>query len=105
MRVIATNTLIEYWESYPKCEQVLKSWLYEIKLAEWDSLQELENHFLNASILPDKRAIFNINENKFRLIVDIEFRLKIVFVVWFGTHKAYNLIDAKTIKYVKTNKE
>ncbi|WP_369414061.1 type II toxin-antitoxin system HigB family toxin [Desertivirga xinjiangensis] len=36
-------------------------------------------------------------------MVDIEYRLKIVFVVWFGTHEQYDQIDAKTIGYVKAN--
>jgi len=39
------------------------------------------------------------------LIVDIEYRLKIVFVVWFGTHEEYDLIDAKQITYAKANKK
>jgi mRNA interferase HigB len=39
------------------------------------------------------------------LIVDIEFRLKIVFIVWFGTHEAYDNIDAKTISYDRSNKK
>ena len=39
------------------------------------------------------------------LIVDIEYRLKIVFVVWFGTHEEYDLIDAKQITYAKDNKK
>lgn len=46
-------------------------------------------------ILTGKRVVFIINGNKFRLIVDIEFRLKIVFVVWFGTHAEYDLVDSK----------
>ena len=76
MRVIATNTLKEYWEKYR-----------------------------NASILTNKRVVFNINGNRYRLLVDIEFRLKIVFVIWFGTHSEYDLIDAKTISYAKTDKK
>lgn len=55
--------------------------------------------------LTDKRAVFNIHGNTYRLIVDIEYRLKIVFVVWFGTHKQYDKIDAKKVNYVKTNKK
>jgi mRNA interferase HigB len=35
--------------------------------------------------------------------VDIEYRLGIVFIVWFGSHKEYDKIDVKTIKYVKAN--
>ena len=56
-------------------------------------------------IRDSKRVVFNINGNNYRLIVDIEFRLKIVFIVWFGTHNEYDLIDAKTIEYVKSNKK
>jgi len=67
--------------------------------------QELKQQFKSASIISNKRVVFNINGNKFRLIVDIEFRLKIVFIVWFGTHNEYDLIDVKTIEYVKSNKK
>jgi mRNA interferase HigB len=43
--------------------------------------------------------IFNIKGNDYRLIVDIEYKLKIVFIVWLGTHEEYDKIDAKTIHY------
>ena len=105
MRVITLNTLVSYIEQYPRCEQALKSWLYEIKIAEWSTPQELKQMFNSASIISNKRVVFNINGNNYRLIVDIEFRLKIVFIVWFGTHNEYDLIDAKTIEYVKSNKK
>ena len=29
----------------------------------------------------------------------IEYKLKIVFIVWFGTHAEYDVIDAKTVSY------
>lgn len=105
MRVIATNTLKEYWKKYPKTEQALKSWLQEVEYSDWQTPQSLKLHYRNASVLTNKRVVFNINGNKYRLIVDIEFRLKIVFIVWFGTHKEYNLIDAKNTSYVKTHKK
>ena len=43
--------------------------------------------------------VFNIKGNDYRLIVDIEYKMKIVFIVWFGTHAEYDKIDAKTIRY------
>ena len=104
MRVIATNTLKQFWEKYPKCEQSLKAWLQEAEKADWSAPQKLKSQFKNASVLNGKRVIFNINGNKYRLIVDIEFRLQIIFIVWFGTHTEYDKIDSKTISYVKTNK-
>lgn len=63
----------------------------------------LKEHYKNSSIINSKRVVFNIHGNTFRLIVDIEYRLKIVFIVWFGTHKEYDKINAETISYVKTD--
>jgi mRNA interferase HigB len=103
MRVIAVKTLKGYADEFKQAEQPLLSWYEEATLAMWSSPNELKSQYRNASILTDKRVVFNIHGNSYRLIVDIEYRLKIVFVVWFGTHKQYDNINAKTISYVKTN--
>lgn len=105
MRVIAVQTLKAYWHEFPLAEQALLSWYEEAQLAEWNSPNELKVQYRNASVLTNKRVVFNIHGNTYRLIVDIEYRLKIVFVVWFGTHKEYDKIDAKEISYVKANKK
>lgn len=62
-------------------------------------MNELKAKYRNASIINSKRVVFNIKGNEYRLVVDIEYKLKIVFIVWFGTHKEYDTIDAKTISY------
>jgi len=105
MRVIAVNTLRTYWKKYPKTKQSLKAWYQEVEQSNWKTPQSLKLKYRNASILTGKRVVFNISGNKYRLIVDIEYRLKIVFVVWFGTHTEYDLIDSKTVTYVKANKD
>lgn len=93
MRVIAVKTLKAYWEAFPEAEQALFSWYEEARVAEWGSPNELKAQFRNASVLTDKRVVFNIHGNTYRLIVDIEYRLKIVFIVSFGTHKQYDKTD------------
>ena len=103
MRVIAIKTLKDYSVNYPQAEQALLSWFEESSAAYWNSPNELKLQYRNASILTNKRVVFNIHGNSYRLIVDIEYRLKIVFVVWFGTHKQYDQINAKTVGYVKAN--
>lgn len=103
MRVIAIKTLKEYIAEFHQAEQALLSWHEEATTAFWNNPNEVKVHYKNASILSEKRVVFNIHGNSYRLIVDIEYRLKIVFVVWFGTHKQYDRINAKTISYVKTN--
>jgi len=103
MRIIARNTLINYWGNYPEVEQSLKSWYDEVLNANWKSPNELKKQFRNASVVTNKRVVFNIKGNSYRLIVDIEYRIGIIFIVWVGTHKKYDKVNVKEIKYVKTD--
>lgn len=105
MRVIAVKTLKDFFKEFPQAEQALLAWYEEAAIAEWNTPNELKSQYRNASVLTDKRVIFNIHGNTYRLIVDIEYRLSIVFIVWFGTHKEYDKIDAKKVSYVKTDKK
>ena len=101
MRIIKEKTLTEYCKlsKYKQAEEPVKAWIYEVRFSSWDNANELKTKYGNASIISSKRVVFNIKGNDFRLIVDIEYKLKIVFVVWFGTHVEYDKIDARTVSY------
>ena len=99
MRIIAVSTLRNYWIKHKPAEQPLKSWLEEAESSTWGNSAELKAKYRNASIITSKRTVFNIKGNDYRLIVDIEYRLKIIFIVWVGTHSQHDKIDAKTISY------
>jgi mRNA interferase HigB len=98
MRIIKESTLTEYCRDhkYQQAEESVRAWIYEVRFSDWNSANELKLKYGNASIISSKRVVFNIKGNEYRLIVDIEFKLKIVFAIWFGTHKEYNAIDSKT---------
>ena len=101
MRIIKEKTLSDYCKrsKYKLAVEPLKAWVYEVKFSTWNNANELKLKYGNASIVSSKRVVFNIKGNDYRLIADIEYKLKIVFIVWFGTHKEYDKIDAKTIGY------
>ncbi|RLD22815.1 MAG: type II toxin-antitoxin system HigB family toxin [Bacteroidetes bacterium] len=101
MRVIKEKTLAEYCNhvSYWRAKESLQSWVYEVRYSKWSNAGELKLKFRNASIINAKRVVFIIKGNDFRLIVDIEYKLGIIFIVWFGTHKEYDKIDVKTVDY------
>ncbi len=105
MRIISKRTLMNFWNLYPDCEQSLKAWYHEVSSANWSKHAELKNHFASASVINKKRVVFNIQGNNYRIIVDIEYKLKIIFIVWIGTHKQYDNINISEVKYVKTNKK
>ncbi|MCG8699613.1 MAG: type II toxin-antitoxin system HigB family toxin [Bacteroidales bacterium] len=101
MRIIKETTLTEYCKQskYQQAEESVKAWIYEVRYSTWNNANELKATYGNASIISSKRVVFNVKGNDYRLIVDIEYKLKIVFVVWFGTHKEYDKIDVKTVNY------
>jgi mRNA interferase HigB len=101
MRIISKKILKAYYTSEPMAESSLLSWIAAIEDAEFKNHNELKSQFRNASIIDDKRVIFNIHGNKYRLIVKIEYDFDLVFITWLGTHSQYDKIDATTINYKK----
>ena len=101
MRIIKEKTLTEYCKlsKYKQAEESIKAWIYEVRFSVWNNANELKSKYGNASIISSKRVVFNIKGNDYRLIVDMEYKLKIVFVVWFGTHAEYDKVNAKTVSY------
>lgn len=101
MRIIKEKTLNEFCrkDKYKPAEDSLKAWIYETKYSNWNNSNELKTKYRNASIISSKRVVFNIKGNDYRLIIDVEYKLKIVFIVWFGAHEEYDKIDANTVCY------
>ena len=101
MRIIKEKTLSDYCKQnkYKQAKEAINAWIFEVRYSNWNNSNELIYKYGSASILSSKRVVFNIKGNNYRLIVDIEYKLKIVFIVWFGKHKEYNKINAKTVKY------
>lgn len=101
MRIIKEKTLKDYCSSarYHRAADSLRAWIYEVRYSDWNNAAELKATYRNASILSSKRVVFNIKGNEFRLIVDVEYQMKLVFVVRFGTHVEYNTINALKVNY------
>lgn len=101
MRVIAKRTLREFWEIHPDSEQSLIDWYDLVIEQNWTSPNELKSTFGNASIIDSNRVVFNIKGNDYRLITYIDYQFQIIFVLWVGTHKEYDKLDARKINFKK----
>ena len=99
--IIARKTLLEYCKKYPEAKTSLLSWYHELEKSDFKSINELRRTFPDVSIIGDNRIIFNIQGNKFRLIVRIVFDYKEIQIKWFGSHSEYNKIEALTVQNKK----
>lgn len=100
MRVIAVSTLRDFWKRHPDAEQPLKAWFEEVTKVSWTQPSDIKTQYGSASILKNRRVVFNIKGNDYRLIVAIAYRLQIVYVKFVGTHKEYDEVDAETVEMV-----
>ncbi|MHA8075536.1 type II toxin-antitoxin system HigB family toxin [Aquirufa sp. TARAVU-A1A] len=55
--------------------------------------------YRSASILGNHRVVFNIKGNAYRLIVSLNFKQGVCYIIWFGTHELYDLINAELIPF------
>jgi mRNA interferase HigB len=98
MRIVAVSHLRTFWEKYPGAEQHLKSWLDEVKKATWSQPSDIKAQYGSASILKNRRVVFNIKGNDYRLIVAVAYQYQAVYIKFIGTHLEYDAIDADTVE-------
>lgn len=98
MRIIAKSTLTTFCErGFSDAKEPLNAWYHHVLQADWASPADVKRDLASASILRDGRAVFNIGGNKYRLVVWINYRFRIVYVRFVGTHAMYDAIDAQTV--------
>jgi mRNA interferase HigB len=103
MRVIAKKTIVSFYNVYSTSKASLEAFYNEVSAANWEKPSDVIAAYPSADVITGKRFVFNIKGNNYRLIADIEFKKKLVFIVWIGTHADYNKIDVKTVTYAKSD--
>ena len=93
MRVFAKKILREFWYKQTDSEEQLKTWYKEASRANWTTPATIKSEYPKASILKDRKVVFNICGNKYRLIVRINYKRGWVFILFIGTHLEYDKID------------
>lgn len=98
MRVIAKSTLVEYYTKNPLAKTVLEDWYEKTKNAEWTCFADIKRTFNSVDSVGNKRYVFNIKGNDFRLVVMILFTPLTVYIRFVGTHDEYDKIkDLKKV--------
>ena len=80
MNIVAVKFLRAFWEKHPDAEQALRSWVDEARKATWMQPAEIKAQYRSASILKNRRVVFKIKGNDFRLVVSVAYHYQAVYV-------------------------
>lgn len=104
MNVYNRSSLIAFYRRHPDCKGTLEKWYHDILSKSWLKPSDITRDFSTARTLKNNRAIFKINENDYRIIVEINYPKGWVFIKFIGTHAEYDRADAGTINLFNKKK-
>ena len=99
MFVLSKAILMSFVERFPETEEAIFRWYGQTSAANWKNFSEMKNSFNAVDAVGNDRYVFNIKGNHFRLIALIIFKVRTVFVLFIGTHKEYDELDASTVQF------
>ena len=99
MVIISKAILMEFAEKHPDAEAAIIKWYNETQAADWRKFSDLKKTFNAADAVANDRYIFDIKGNQYRLVALIIFKVRTVFILFIGTHKQYDKIDASKVQF------
>ena len=98
MRIITKKRIDEFIKKHADSTIALKGWYHKALKADWSSFEDVKNTFASVDVIGNKRYVFDIKGNSYRLIAIIRLEYKIVYIRFIGTHAEYDKItDCSTI--------
>ena len=92
MRVITYKTIVQYSDMHSETKLALDEWYNKTEQSQWNCFADVKQTFNSADSIGNKRYVFNIKGNSYRVIALILFAPKIVYIRFIGTHSEYNKI-------------
>jgi mRNA interferase HigB len=105
MRIVARRTLQKFVKSLAgqqdqqAVKAALDTWFRDVRKARWRNSSDVRQSFATVSIASADRFVFNIKGNSYRLVAAIDFEKHAVWIVWIGTHRDYDKIDVRKVRY------
>jgi len=98
MRIITYNAIDQYSAIHSDVKVALDEWYIKTEQSQWQCFADIKRTFNSVDVVGNKRYVFNIKGNAYRLIALILFVPKIVYIRFIGTHTEYARIqDCSTI--------
>ena len=90
MRVISKKTLVTFYAQHPDAKTALEDWYRKVTNADWNNFSDIRNMFNSVDSVGNKRYVFNIKGNNYRLVAIVLFVAKQVYIRFVGSHADYD---------------
>jgi len=90
MKIVGLPILQDFQNQHAEVKAPIDAWRTEVERAQWNTPQDIKERYASASILSGNQVVFNLKGNKYRLLVKLSYKSKIVFVKKVGTHAEYS---------------
>jgi mRNA interferase HigB len=92
MRIVSFRKLREFFEEDPNSKVALQDWYKRASKAQWDDFSDIKKTFNSVDSVGNSRFVFNVKGNYYRIVAQILFTLKRIYIRWVGNHKNYDNI-------------
>lgn len=93
MKLLAKKITQDFKERHTDAKSSIDSWEAEVENAKWQTPHELKERYRKASLVKNQHVVFDICHNKYRILVQINYKNQIVLIKKVGTHKEYDNWD------------
>lgn len=101
MVIISKAIINDFIITHPDASKALEKWYEDVKSADWKNFTMLKKTFNSTDSAGNDRYVFDIKGNQYRLIALIIFKIRTVFILFIGTHKEYDKVNASKVTFRK----
>lgn len=101
MVVISYGVIRDFSAQHPDAMDALNNWYTITEKSDWANYNEIREIFNSVDAVGNDRYVFNIRGNNYRLIALVQFNVRTVYILFIGTHKSYDKINASKVKFKK----
>ena len=93
MHIISFRKLREFFENEPNSKVALQDWHIRASKANWENYSDVKKTFNSVDSVGNSRYVFNVKGNHYRIVAQILFNIKRVYIRWVGNYKDYDGIS------------
>ena len=97
MDIVNVEVVDRFARRHRDVAQRLEDWKEQVTNARWSTPHDAEREMSGARRIGNRRLIFNIKGNNYRLVASVNYQLGTVRVRFLGTHAAYDDIRAREV--------